>query len=115
MCQTVHILDQNIHRNKRTDSANQRSDKQPEQNRGSVLRALQTVARCILCDSVSKTVILEQGINTAGNIGQQNELNQSGCVLTVSRTHNIHILSQFINEVIAVDTAGNDTEQNVHQ
>lgn len=111
----VGVLDDDVHRKNRAQTAQERADNLPHQNGGAVLLELQAITRSVGLHTVADLVIPPVGIEAASDDGQQDELRQARCGLSVVLAHDVHITSQFIQEVPRVDAAGDDGEDNSHR
>ena len=103
----IRILNQNVHRNQRPDTAKERTEDEPQKNRGSVLCELHSVTVCIALKAVAELVIPIIGVDAAGDVTQNNESNQTGRAVAVTLAGRIDILRHAVNEPPAVDAAGN--------
>lgn len=111
--QGVGILNNDMPGDKGSDAAGQGTHEYPQQHRGPVLLEVQAVPGGVGRQAVAQAVVPVDIVEPAGNDRQQNQLDEPRGAPPVSGADRVDIPGQGVNEVPAVDAAGDEAEQDV--
>ena len=107
------ILDNNIHCHKRPDPAGERAYQIPQKHRRTILLEIHPIPGRVFRQPVAQRIVPVEPIEPAGDDAQQHQLEYSGRGLAVPGADKVDIPRQLVDEIPAVESAGDKRQQNI--